>query len=91
MRALLEKVQDSPFYANKLKSKDTFTSLKEVPFTTKDILKIKGGQEAAVLPMPDIKWGQVPAAFVVLKESHQQIDELEIKEYLKTKLLVNLP
>ncbi|CAN7539244.1 class I adenylate-forming enzyme family protein [Rossellomorea sp. LjRoot5] len=55
------------------------------------MLEIKEVQEVAVLPVQDDKWGQVPAAFVVLKESHQPFDELEMKEYLKTKLLLTLP
>jgi acyl-CoA synthetase (AMP-forming)/AMP-acid ligase II len=55
------------------------------------MLKIKGVQEVAVLPVQDDKWGQVPAAFVVINESHQSFDELEIKEYIKTNLLLTLP
>ncbi|CAN7539854.1 phenylacetate--CoA ligase family protein [Rossellomorea sp. LjRoot5] len=37
--SLLEKVLGSPFYANKLKSKDSFSSIKDVPFTTKEELR----------------------------------------------------
>jgi len=57
----------------------------------KNILEIKGVQQAAVLPVPDSKWGQVPAAFIVLEESHQRLDEHVIREHIKTKLLVTLP
>jgi acyl-CoA synthetase (AMP-forming)/AMP-acid ligase II len=57
----------------------------------KNISSIKGVHQATVLPVPNIKWGQVPAAFIVLEESHQHLDEHVIREHIKTKLLVTLP
>jgi len=36
---LLEKVQDSPFYKKKFRTIDAFTSIKDIPFTTKEELR----------------------------------------------------
>ncbi|MBB4824753.1 acyl-coenzyme A synthetase/AMP-(fatty) acid ligase [Sporosarcina luteola] len=57
----------------------------------KSMLEISGVRQAAVLPVPDNKWGQVPAAFIVLEESYRCMDEYVVREWIQAKLLGSLP
>jgi fatty-acyl-CoA synthase len=41
--------------------------------------------EAAVIAVPDEKWGEVPKAFVVLRQG-EQVAEEELIEHVKTKI-----
>jgi fatty-acyl-CoA synthase len=41
--------------------------------------------ECAVVSKPDQKWGEVPAAFIVLKPGHQ-LDELQLVDFLRPRL-----
>jgi len=51
----------------------------------KTILSHAAVMEAAVVPMPDQKWGEVPMAYVVLK-ANQAAGEMELIEHCRSRL-----
>jgi acyl-CoA synthetase (AMP-forming)/AMP-acid ligase II len=54
-------------------------------------LEFKEIQQVAVLPIPHNKWGNLPAAFIVLEDTFKEISEHAFKENVKKKLLTSLP
>ncbi|KQU63234.1 hypothetical protein ASG66_02145 [Bacillus sp. Leaf406] len=48
-------------------------------------------KDAVVLPAEDQRWGQVPAAFIVLYDVDSTHDALNSEEYLKSELFKSLP